>query len=207
MSLQKNKPIVFIVDDDKEICESLKWLLESVGLIPQIFNNGPDFLALFKPIELGCILLDIRMPMMSGLELQEQLNIRKNKLPIIFLTGHGDVPMAVRAMKAGAYDFIIKPYNDQALLEQIQKAIINYQKEASDYKNHDTANSRFKLLTVREREIMRLITNGKMNKEVANSLGISMKTVEMHRAHVMEKMGVKTLAELVKIFLNIEETA
>jgi two-component system response regulator FixJ len=205
MSDKKNKPIVFIVDDDNDLCQSLQFLLESVGLQVNTFNNGHDFLSSFKPVRMGCILLDIRMPFMSGLELQEQLNHHKNTLPIIFMTGHGDVPMAVRAMKAGAFDFLTKPFNDQMMLDQIQKAITEHQKIASQSQQHDEVNNNFKTLTNREHEILRLVVEGKLNKEVAFELNISTKTVELHRSHIMQKMKATTVAELVKLYLLVSE--
>lgn len=199
------KPTVFIVDDDKELCQSLQWLLESMGLLVSIYNNAQDFLNAFKPTQLGCILLDIRMPLMSGLELQEQLNLRQNTLPIIFMTGHGDVPIAVRAMKAGAFDFLMKPFNDQLMLDQIQRAIVKHQQITAGSNQHTIANNRFKSLTPREREVLQLIADGKLNKIIADELGISMKTVELHRSHVMQKMQANTVAELVKLYLNVTD--
>lgn len=202
-----NKPTVFIIDDDNELCHSLQWLLESVNLNTQVFNNSADFLASFNPNQTGCILADIRMPVMSGLELQEQLNSRGNTLPIIFMTGHGDIPMAVRAMKSGAFDFLTKPFNDQLMLERLQKAIISHQQIATDKGQHAAAHLNFKSLTVREREVLQLIVAGKLNKEIAYDLGISMKTVELHRANVMQKMQAATVAELVKFYLCAQQNA
>jgi two-component system, LuxR family, response regulator FixJ len=207
MSNKTIKPTVFIVDDDNELCQSLQFLLESVGLTVKIFNNGHDFLATFQPAQTGCILLDIRMPLMSGLELQEQLTLRQNTLPIIFMTGHGDVPMAVRAMKAGAFDFLTKPFNDQTMLDQIQKAIAQHQKLASNTQQHLNAHTGFKSLTSREREVLQLIVQGKLNKEIAYELNISAKTVELHRAHVMQKMQAATVAELVRLYLLVPESS
>jgi FixJ family two-component response regulator len=197
-----NKHTVFVVDDDVELCHSLQWLLESVGLVPKIYNSSLDFLADFKrsPTN-GCLLLDIRMPEMSGLELQEQLNLAPHALPIIFMTGHGDVPMAVRAMKAGAFDFLTKPFNDQTLLEQIHKAIAHQKELNISHKRSLLIQARLKLLTTREIEILKLIIEGKLNKEISFDLNISIKTVELHRAHIMEKMQAATVAELVKFYL------
>jgi FixJ family two-component response regulator len=205
MSLKSTKPTVFIIDDDNDLCHSLQWLLESMGLTVNVFNNGRDFLTAFKPTSMGCILIDIRMPHMSGLELQEQLQLRHNTLPIIFMTGHGDVPMAVRAMKAGAFDFLTKPFNDQVMLDQIHKAITYCQQTNVDTKQHSTVYKHFKSLTTREREVLCLIVAGKLNKSIAHELGISMKTVELHRAHVMQKMHASTVAELVRFYLLLDE--
>jgi two-component system response regulator FixJ len=203
--MAKINPTVFIVDDDNELCCSLQWLLESVGLTVKVFNNGQDFLTAFKSTQIGCILLDIRMPKMSGLELQEQLNLRQNTLPIILMTGHGDVPMAVRAMKAGAFDFLTKPFNDQVMLDQIQKAIAFHQQNAVENTQQSVIHNRFKSLTNREHEVLQRIVAGKLNKEIAFELSISMKTVELHRSHVMQKMQATNVAELVKFYLTLGE--
>jgi two-component system response regulator FixJ len=200
------KHTVFIVDDDIDICQSLQWLLESVDLDVKIFDNGLNFLTTSSYIEnTGCILLDIRMPEMSGLELQEQLKVRKNTLPIIFMTGHGDIEMAVRAMKAGAFDFITKPFNDQIILDQIQKAISHCQQFQSKHKENSLLQQRFVSLTKREHEILELITTGKLNKEIAHNLNISIKTVELHRSNLMKKVEANTVAELVKFYLAASE--
>lgn len=198
-------PSVFVIDDDQALCQSLRWLLESVGLQVETYNSGASFLEKYNPERRGCLLIDIRMPGMSGLELQEQLIARHNLTPIIFITGHGDVPMAVRAMKAGAVDFITKPFNDQLLLELIQKAIAQDLNRPDIHQQRQYA-ERMAQLTARELEIMKLVVNGKLNKIIAHELGISIKTVELHRAHVMQKMQVKSLAELVKIHSLLERT-
>jgi len=198
-------PTVFVIDDDQALCQSLRWLLESVGLQVETYNSGTSFLEKYDAERRGCLLIDIRMPGMSGLELQEQLISRHNLIPIIFITGHGDVPMAVRAMKAGAVDFITKPFNDQLLLELIQKAIAQDLNRPDIHQQRQYA-ERMGQLTTRELEIMKLVVNGKLNKVIAHELGISIKTVELHRAHVMQKMQVKSLAELVKIHSLLERT-
>ena len=203
--IKKIEPQVFVVDDDAELCQSINWLLGSVGLNVKIFHNGLDFLQAFEPTQVGCILLDIRMPFMSGLELQEHLNLRQNTLPILFMTGHGDVPMAVRAMKAGAYDFFTKPFSDQMLLDQIQRAIATHQQIILSNDQQVAIRSRFAMLTKREQEVLELVVKGKLNKEIAYELGLSMKTVELHRAHMMQKMQVSTVAELVKHYLTINQ--
>lgn len=201
MKTPSMKAEVFVVDDDHDLCKSLRWLLESVGLTVHIFTSSVSFLESFKPVPSGCILLDIRMPLMSGLQLQEQLNKKQNTLPIIFMTGHGDIPMAVRAMKAGAFDFLTKPFNDQVILEQIQKAIVQYQKNNNDIDQRYAMQARFNLLSNREREVLELIVAGKLNKMIASELNISMKTVELHRGNAMRKMQAATVSEMVKFYL------
>lgn len=196
------KTTVFIIDDDIDLCQSLCFLLESVGLTAKVFNSIPNFLNTLTAENLqGCILLDIRMPKMSGLELQEQLNSRNCLLPIIFMTGHGDIAMAVRAMKAGAFDFITKPFNDQVLLDQIQKAIAHFQKFAAAREQITMISKRLTTLTHREKEVLELMVEGNLNKEIAYELKISIKTVELHRSHIMQKMHAATAAELIKFYL------
>lgn len=196
-------PKVYIIDDDQALCESLSWLIGSIGLVSESFNSAEQFLNMFNTKLQGCILLDIRMPQMSGLELQEQLTARHNSMPLLMITGHGDINMAVRAMKQGAFDFITKPFNDQLLLEQIQKAIAKDRQNDQGRIERDKVNQRYIQLTPREKEIMQQIIVGKLNKEIAYDLGISTKTVELHRAHVMEKMQANSVAELVKLAMAI----
>ena len=190
--------LVYIVDDDEALRDSLIWLLESTGLKSLAFDSAENFLAAYNPRMNGCLVLDIRMPGMSGLELHEKLLSMHSTLPIIFITGHGDVPMAVSALKKGAIDFIEKPFNDQEMVKLIRTAL------AEDLKRHDArrqeaeAQRRIEGLTPREREVLDLIVAGRLNKQIADDLGISIKTVEVHRVRVMEKMGVNSLAELVQ---------
>ncbi len=203
-----NKSIVYIVDDDHGLCQSLRWLLESVGLTIKIYNSSTDFLDHFEPLSPdGCILLDIRMPEISGLEVLEQFRSRYGQWPVIFITGHGDIPLAVRAMKLGAFDFLTKPFNDQVLLERIQKAITDHQKSGKIKSQYIIARRRLQSLTKRELEILQLIVEGDLSKEIAYKLGISIKTIESHRAHIMHKMGAAKLAELVKFYLWAIEPA
>lgn len=208
MSIHTEKNTVFVVDDDSALCQSLQWLLESVGLRVEIFNHSLEFLEKKSliPEQSGCILLDIRMPQISGLEILEQLNCRHNILPVIFITGHGDVALAVRAMKLGAFDFLTKPFNDQVLLEQIQKALTHNKKIALAQQQCFLLSQRFNSLTKREQEVLNLIIDGKLNKEIAYLLKISIKTVELHRSHIMEKMHANTLAELVKYYLTANQS-
>ena len=185
-------PTVHVVDDDEALRDSLRWLLESAGHRVATYASAESFLAIYDSKQAGCLLLDIRMPGMSGLELQDKLKRRGHAIPIVFITGHGDVPMAVNAVKKGALEFIEKPFNDQALLILIDNAL------AFDAKTRRGA-ARFKKLTQREREIMDRIVAGKRNQDIAAELSISIKTVEAHRAGVMWKMGVDSLAALVKL--------
>jgi len=203
MNLQeKATSTVFIVDDDEAMRESLTWLIESVGLTVKTFSSADDFLKAYYPGRPGCLLLDVRMPGMSGLELQEYLKKQQVTVPVIMITGHGDVPMAVRAMKVGAVDFIEKPFNDEQLLESIRNALSIDEERRDDQAFKAEIASRLALLTPRESEVMQMVTDGKSNKEIANTLGVSAKTVEAHRAKVMEKMQASSLAELVRLVVS-----
>jgi FixJ family two-component response regulator len=198
------EPKVYIVDDDEAVRESLALLLDSMDQNCQSFNSAVDFLDAYSGDMTGCLVLDIRMPGMNGLELQKQLNAGGSILPIIFVTGHGDVPMAVEAMQHGAVDFIQKPYREQDLLDKINMAI------ALDESNREALEHRHKIieklstLTPREKEVMEMMVNGKANKVIAIDLGISQRTVEIHRARVMEKMATNSLAHLVKMVVAVE---
>ncbi len=191
--------IVYIVDDDVEWCTSLKWLLESMHLKAEIYQDPRAFLKIYNPQWLGCILIDIRMPGMSGLQVQEQLNDLGNQMPVIIISGHADVPLAVRAMKAGAFDMITKPINEEQLLEQIYKAIEQDKRRQHTGLNHAKVAERYAALTMREREVVHYILQGKLNKQIAAELNLSIKTVESHRSHVMQKLQIRTLADLFKI--------
>jgi two-component system response regulator FixJ len=196
------EPMVYVVDDDDAMRSSLKWLIESVGLRVETFGSADEFLSCYYPGRTGCLLLDVRMPGMSGLDLQEYLANRHIQLPVIIITGHGDVPMAVRAMKAGALDFIEKPFNDEALLDAIRRALaLAVEQRTVQARQADIA-TRLALLTPREHEVMEMVADGRSNKEIANALGVSAKTVEAHRARVMEKTGARSLAELVRMVLT-----
>ena len=188
---------VFIVDDDPAVRDSLCWLVESVGLRAQAFDSALGFLENCDPTQPGCLVLDVRMQQMSGLELQKQLPLSGFTLPVIFITGHGDIPMAVHALKAGAFDFITKPLNDQALLERIQNALEkDKQQRQRDAKRRDLE-KRIKNLTKREHQVLVQVVSGCLNKVIAANLHLSIKTVEVHRAKVMEKMAVRNVAELI----------
>ncbi|HBH35933.1 MAG TPA: DNA-binding response regulator [Gammaproteobacteria bacterium] len=191
--------VVFIVDDDEALRDSLRWLLESVGLRVETHDSANSFLQSYYPGQSGCLLLDVRMPGMSGLELQEQLESRDVRLPVVIITGHGDVSMAVRALKAGAMDFIEKPFDDELLLASIQSALSLDVEQRKSRATQAEILARLAQLTRREHQVMELVTTGKANKQIASELNVSAKTVEAHRAHVMEKMQANSLAELVRM--------
>lgn len=195
-------PIVYVVDDDQAMVESLSWIIESVGLKVRTYTRAHEFLTDYSVEQHGCLLLDVRMPGMSGPELQAKLNTLGATLPIIFISGHGDVPLAVRVMKAGAVDFLTKPFNDQVLLESINKALCMDKTNREKQQQTARAEAKFALLSPREVQVLQGIVAGKQNKVISAELNISLKTVEAHRASVMKKMGVKSVPELVKIVLT-----
>lgn len=197
------KATVFVVDDDQAMRNSLKWLIESVGVQVESFSSADDFLGQYQAGRSGCLVLDVRMPGMSGLDLQDYLVENNIRIPVVIITGHGDVPMAVRAMKSGAIDFIEKPFNDEALLDAIRRAIAFEEQQRNHQSEHIQVKKRLSSLTPREREVMDMVTEGKSNKEIANTLGVSAKTIEAHRARVMEKMQAGSLAELVRMALAV----
>lgn len=195
---------IFVVDDDEGVRNSLKFLLKSVGLATHAFASADEFLAAYRPDQPGCLVLDVRMPGMSGLELQQQLNVRGAVVPVIFITGHGDVPMAVEAMQQGAFDFLQKPFRDQELIDRIQRALESDTRNREALAEHDKIRARLDLLTEREREVLGLLTSGKQNKTMAAELGLSQRTVEIHRARIMEKTGAGSLAQLVRMVMDLE---
>jgi FixJ family two-component response regulator len=199
------QPVVFVVDDDEAVRESLRWLINSVNLGVEVFDSAADFLDGYAPGRPGCLVSDVRMPGLSGLDLQRELNRRGITLPVILITGHGDVPMAVRAMKQGAYDFVEKPFNDQVLLDLVQKAVAESVAAEATLALHAEVLGRIEQLTPREREVLGLIVAGETNKGIARTLDISLKTVEAHRAKVMEKMRAGSLAELMKSVMVLED--
>jgi FixJ family two-component response regulator len=196
---------IYVVDDDEAMRDSLTWLLEGEGYQVTCFDSAESFLNGRSDEMRGCIILDVRMPEMSGLELHEKLDTLGSKLPIIFVTGHGDVPMAVAALQRGACDFIEKPFHNEELLSRIERALALDQQIFARRSRDDAISHRLKQLTQRESEVMKLVVKGKLNKQIADELNISMKTVEAHRARVMEKMGVRTLAELVKAVMSVND--
>jgi FixJ family two-component response regulator len=196
--------MVFVVDDDLAVRSAIAFLLESAGFSVAVFPSARDFLAAYDGTARGCLVLDMRMPHMSGLELQQEMNVRKWQLPAIFITGHGTVATAIAALRAGAFDFIEKPLRDDVLIDSVRRAL-DWEESARLAAEHraETA-ARYASLTEREREVMRLVVDGDPNKVVADRLGISQKTVEVHRARVMEKMGARTLSALVRMGLELE---
>ena len=201
--MAKEDPIIFVVDDDEAVRLSTEMLIRSMGLRVESFDSAAEFLEDFDPQQPGCVILDIRMPGMSGLELQEHLNKIKASIPIVFVTGHGDVPMAVKAMKAGAVDFIQKPFRDQELIDRVHAALDEDREKRQESAVRAEINARIKALTSREFEVMGLVVEGKPNKEVAFDLGLSPRTVEIHRARVMQKMRAGSLAALVRMALRV----
>ncbi|HEV2285269.1 MAG TPA: response regulator transcription factor [Steroidobacteraceae bacterium] len=202
--MQQQTPTVFVVDDDEGVRNSLRFLLKSVGLPTRALGSAGEFLESYKPSQPGCLVLDVRMPGMSGLELQQQLNLRGAVIPVIFITGHGDIPMAVEAMQQGAFDFLQKPFRDQDLIDRIQRALERDARSRAALDEHARIRERLDSLTPREREVLALMTRGKPNKIMAAELGVSQRTVEIHRARVMEKSGAASLAQLVRMVMDLE---
>jgi two-component system, LuxR family, response regulator FixJ len=190
---------IFVVDDDEVLRHSLRWLLESLRHNVQTYASAREFLSVYDPVQPGCLLLDVRMPDISGLQLQEILEKRQIRLPVILITGHGDISMAVRAMKAGAFDFIEKPFNDQVLLERVQQGLALDTRQRCEAAEREKTIERLSSLTPREGEVLEGVVSGKSNKLIAAELEISIKTVEAHRARVMEKMAVNSVAELTAL--------
>jgi two-component system response regulator FixJ len=205
--MKERAPIVFIVDDDEAVRNSLRLLLKSVGLAASALPSAREFLDTYKPLQPGCLVLDVRMPGMSGLDLQQLLNLQGAVIPVIFITGHGDVPMAVEAMQAGAFDFLQKPFRDQQLIDCIQRALEKDRASRAQLDERSRIQERLGSLTPREREVLTLVTSGKPNKIMAANLGVSQRTVEIHRARVMEKMGASSLAQLVRMVMDLDESA
>ncbi len=196
---------IFVVDDDEAVRSSLQALLEAEGFTAEIFESAGAFLAGDAPSRAGCLIADIRMPDMDGLELQEELVRRKAGLPVIVVTGHGDVPLAVRAMKAGAIDFLEKPYDEAVLLASLRRALDEAQQASERASAAQETGDRLASLTERERQVLELLTAGRPNKVIAYELDISPRTVEIHRARVMEKMRAKSLAELVRMVVSVNQ--
>ena len=209
MSFQTSLPLsergrVFVVDDDDAVRDSLSWLLEANGFMVQAFGDGESFLqALPRQALPACLVLDVRMPNMSGLELHERLGPLKDSLPVIFVTGHGDVPMAVESMKRGAIDFLEKPFNDAQLCNLIDQALTRVRNSSGDLAGIESAKRCFESLSAREKEVLALIVKGRLNKQIADDLSISIKTVEAHRANIMDKMKVRNMADLMKSALKV----
>lgn len=202
MSLIPKKGTVYVVDDDEAVRDSLQWLLEGKDYRVRCFESAEGFLSRYDPREVACLIADIRMNGMTGLELQERLVERQSVLPIVFITGHGDVPMAVDAMKKGALDFVQKPFDEAAITNLVERML---EHAAEAFENLQQAASRDALLaklTSREGQVLERIVAGRLNKQIADDLNISIKTVEAHRANIMEKLGANTVADLLKIALS-----
>jgi len=200
MKIAPAKPAtVFIVDDNPAVRDAIRWLVQQVGLDAQTFASAQAFLAVARPAMRGCLVLDIRMPGLSGLDLQDKLVQAGIQLPVIIVTGHGDVPITVRAMKAGAFEFLQKPFNDQALLDAIQAALEKYAAIWRQEDKRSQASRSLSALTPREREVLDLLRHGKPNKVIAALLDLSVRTVEGHRANIMDKMGVRSLGQLIEL--------
>ena len=192
---------VFVVDDDRAVRESLALLMHSAGLAVETFASAREFLDAYRPTRRGCLVTDIRMPGMSGLELQERLSADRYHIPVIVLTGFGDVPTAVRALKGGAIDFVEKPINPQALLDLVQQALVRDRELREQAAREADVQARLARLTPRERQVMAMVVDGKASKVIAMDLAISERTVELHRGRVMKKMRARSLAELMRIVL------
>ena len=197
------QPIVFVVDDDDAVRNSLRLLLKSASLSTTAFASAQEFLAGWIADQPGCLVLDVRMPGMSGLELQEELNRRGAIIPVIFISGHADVPMAVEAIQHGAFDFLQKPFSDQDLIDRIQRALAADAGNRQALSQLDELRKRYASLTPREQEVLVLVTDGRANKVMAGDLGLSQRTIEIHRARVMEKMGARSVAQLVRMTLDL----
>ena len=197
--MTENKVVVFVVDDDPSMRRSLESLLKSVGLDVQLFSSAQEFMPAKRPDLPGCVVLDVRLPGMSGLTFQEELAKAGVALPIIFITGHGDVPMSVRAMKAGAVEFLTKPFDDQALLDAVQAAIERDRARRQQAAGLAALQARYDELTAREKEVMNFVVAGRVNKQIAAALGLRVVTVKVHRGQVMRKMLAKSVAELVRM--------
>jgi len=193
------EPIVYVIDDDRLVREGLQSLIRSVGLRVEIFNSAQDFLTAKRADAPSCLVLDVRMPGLSGLDLQLKLNDVDIQIPIIFITGHGDIPMSVRAMKEGAHEFLTKPIRGQDLIDAVQKAIASDRAERKDRAELKDIRARFDSLTPREKEVLDLVVAGLLNKQIADELGTSELTIKTHRAHVMEKTHADSLAHLVRM--------
>jgi FixJ family two-component response regulator len=204
MSTTPQQPIVYMVDDDAAVLDSLRLLLSSAGLTTTGFTSAQEFLEQYDPRQAGCLVLDVRMPGMTGLELQQSLNLRGATIPVIFITGHGDVPMAVEAMQHGAFDFLQKPFREHLLIERIQCALEQDRAGREELTQLERIRQRLDSLTPREREVLDLVTAGRPNKIMVVELGVSQRTVELHRARVMEKMGASSLAQLVRMVMDLE---
>lgn len=200
-------PLVYVVDDDEALRDSLRWLIRSVDLEVEDHPSADSFLRAFSEDRPCCIVLDVRMPGLSGMELQDLLRQRGAEAPILFMTGHGDVPMAVRALKAGAFDFVEKPFDDAVMLDRIQTALARHREILEQRAQRQAVLDRWATLTPRERQVMRKVACGLQNKVIAHDLDISLKTVEVHRHNVMEKMAAHSMADLTRMLMTLGDAA
>lgn len=207
MGAVENLATVYIVDDDPAVRDAIRCLVESVGLKAETFSSAAEFLNAYRPNMVGCLVLDVRMAGMSGLALQEELVRSGSRLPIIIITGHGDIPMAVQAVKRGALDFLEKPFRNQTLLDRINEALKLDAARREQEAQLVRIESCLAMLTAREREVLELLIEGKTSKEIARKLDLSPRTVETHRAHIMEKLGANSLPELVRVVLTAQRHA
>ena len=206
MSLIPKKGNIYVVDDDEAVRDSLQWLLEGKDYRVRCFDSAESFLSRYDPREVACLLVVIRMPGISGLELQDRLIERISPLPIVFITGHGDVPMAVTTMKKGAMDFIPKPFKEEELLSVVERMLDQAREAFADFQHAANRDALMGKLTARESQVLERIVAGRLNKQIADDLGISIKTVEAHRANIMEKLNANTVADLLKIALGPNST-
>ena len=206
-STQDTKGTVYVVDDDDAIRDSLRWLLEANDYKVELYDSGESFIAKYDPNAIAVLVLDVRMPGMSGLEVQEHLLARKADLPIIFITGHGDVPMAVRALKKGAVDFIEKPFQQAALKAQVEHMLNEARERRMKNERQSLNGALLAKLTPREQQVLERIVAGRLNKQIADDLGISIKTVEAHRASIMDKTNSGTVADLMRVVMDTSQPA
>ena len=202
MSLIPKKGTVYVVDDDEAVRDSLQWLLEGKDYRVRCFDSAESFLSRYDPREVACLIVDIRMSGMSGIELQDRLIERRSPLPIVVITGHGDVPMAVDSMKKGAMDFIQKPFNEDQLVTLVERMLEHARGAFAQHQQSASRDALLSKLTGREAQVLERIVAGRLNKQIADDLGISIKTVEAHRANIMEKLNANTVADLLKIALG-----
>ena len=200
-------PIVFVVDDDPSVRSSLKFLISTVGLHVETFDSAEAALQRLAPDAPGCLVLDVRLRGLSGLDLQYELAARNCQVPIVFITGHGDIPMSVRAMKAGAVEFLTKPFRDQDLLDAVRVALERDRTRREQEKEITELQQRFESLTLREREVISMVGAGKLNKQIADQLGTAENTIKIHRSRAMKKMHAQSVAELVRIMENVKSLA
>lgn len=205
--MKPERPIVHVIDDDEAVRDSISMLLETANIEHAVYASAIDFLNAYNDAMCGCLVLDIRMPVMTGLELQETLNQRNSSLPIIFITGHGDIPMAVEAMRRGALDFLRKPFGEDDLLQRVNEALARAKHKRESHAAQSQIQEHFESLSPREKEVFERVASGQANKFVAIELGISERTVEIHRSQVMKKMGARSLAQLVRMKIDLDNAA